>query len=109
MSNLTFIHDAEKHQFRLMMGDGFALIGWYWVHAEVPHDLRGQCILVRFWSKKRLSIFKLIKLMQLPYAAISSWCSTQSKVAQRDRLNLKLLKAIVFCTETKCSIDSINY
>ena len=83
MNDLTFIHDAEKHQFRLMMGDEFALIDytiregrWYLVHSEVPYDLRGQGIGKVLVEKT----FEYIEAHQIDAVAV---CSYIKLVAQR--------------------------
>ncbi len=51
MSNVNFTHNADQQQFRLRVGEQFALVDyvirdgrWYLTHSEVPYELRGQSI-----------------------------------------------------------------
>lgn len=83
MSNVNFTHNADKHQFRLKVGEQFALVDyvirddrWYLTHSEVPYELRGQSI-----GKQLVELtFEYIEVNHIKAIAV---CSYIKLVAQR--------------------------
>jgi len=83
MTNDNFIHNANKQQFHLKVGDQFALVDyvvrdgrWYLTHSEVPHELRGQGVGKQLVDQT----FEYIEANQIDAVAV---CSYIKLVAQR--------------------------